>query len=129
MTLAALGEIDHVPGRNFATLAATFVAAAGLLADCASGGMAPPPSPPPVAPAEMRVIYTCDNGERVQVRDFPQQGIAVLERGGQNSELQQSVTPPGFTCSGGQTTLRVAQDRLTMQMSIGMMATASCGAT
>jgi len=83
----------------------------------------------PWPPAEMRVSYTCDNGERVQLRDFPQQGIAVLERGGQNSELQQSVTPPGFTCSGGQTTLRVAQDRLTMQMSIGMMATASCGAT
>jgi len=126
VTLAALGEIDHVPASNFATLAETFVAAAGLLAGCASGGMAPPP---PVAPAEMRVSYTCDNGERVQVRDFPQQGIAVLERGGQNSELQQSVTPPGFTCSGGQTTLRVAQDRLTMQMTIGMMATASCGVT
>ena len=112
---------------NFATLAAAFSAVAGLLAGCAGGGMAPPP--PPAAPAEMRVIYTCDSGERVQVRDFPQQSIAVLERGGQNSELQQSVTPPGFTYSGGQTTLRVAQDRLTMQMSIGMMATASCGAT
>ena len=108
---------------QFATLAVT----ATLLAGCASGGMAPPPEPPP-PPADMRVAYTCDNGESVTVRYFPQQGVASLLRGGQTVELQQSVTPPGYTYSGGQTTLRVAQDRLTMQMTIGMMATANCRA-
>ena len=76
----------------------------------------------------MRVAYICDNGEQVSVRFFPQQGIGVLVRGGQNVELQQSSTPPGFTYSGGQTTLRVALDRLTMQMNVGMMATVNCKA-
>lgn len=92
--------------------------------------MPPPiaPSPPVPPPAEMRVPYTCDNGEQVEVRFFPQQGVGVLVRGGQNTELTQSRTPPGFTYSNGQTTLRVADDRLTMQMNVGMMATANCRA-
>ncbi len=83
-----------------------------------------PPRPP--GPAEMRVDYKCDNGEQVAVRFFPQQGIGVLVRGGQNVELQGQSTPPGFTYSNGQTTLRVAPDRLTMTMNVGMMATAKC---
>jgi hypothetical protein len=86
------------------------------------------PAPPVPPPAEMRVSYRCDNGEQVDVRFFPQQGIGVLVRGGQNTELNQTRTPPGFTYSNGQTTLRVSDDRLTMQMNVGMMATANCRA-
>jgi hypothetical protein len=89
----------------------------------------PPPAPlPPPAPAEMRVTYRCDNDEQVTVRYFPQQGVAVLVRGGQNTELAQQRTPPGFTYSGGPTTLRVSEDRLSMTMQIGMMANTSCRA-
>ena len=99
----------------------------GFLGACASGTNAPPPMMPP-SPAEMRVSYACDNGESVDVRYFPQQGIGVLIRGGQNVELQAASTPPGFTYSSGQTTLRVAPDRLSMTMNVGMMATATCKA-
>lgn len=102
--------------------------ATGLGAGLAGCGNTPLPTVPPPAPAEMRVAYVCDNGEQVSVRYFPQQGIAVLMRGGQNIELNGTSTPPGFTYSSGPTTLRVAPDRLTMQMNVGMMATANCKA-
>lgn len=96
-----------------------------LLGAC---GTTPLPTMPTPPPAEMRVTYVCDNGERVSVRYFLQQGIAVLMRGGQNIELNGTSTPPGFTYNAGPTTLRVAPDRLTMQMNVGMMATANCKA-
>ncbi len=99
---------------------------AGLLAAC-STPEAPLPRPMPI-PAEMQVSYRCDNGETVQMRFFPQQGIGVLVRGGQNQELQGTATPPGFTYSGGQTSLRVSENRLQMQMTIGMMASTTCTA-
>ena len=76
----------------------------------------------------MRVASACDNGEQVSVRYFPQQGIAVLERGGQNLEMNGASTPPGLTYTAGPSTLRVAPDRLTMQMSVGMMGATNCKA-
>lgn len=111
----------------------------GMMATTTCGGrqvevLPPPPPPqppqplPPPAPAEMRVAYLCENGEQVTVRFFPQQGVASLVRGGQNTELTQSLTPPGFTYIGGPTTLRVTDDRLSMTMQIGMMANTSCRA-
>ena len=106
--------------------AAAFVTGFGtFLAACAQ---TPLPTIQPPAPAEMRVAYACDNGEQVSVRYFPQQGIAVLERGGQNIEMNGTSTPPGFTYTAGPSTLRVAPDRLTMQINVGMMATANCKA-
>lgn len=105
--------------------AALVISLGAVLMACAS---TPLPAVPPPAPAEMRVAYACDNGEQVSVRYFPQQGIAVLIRSGQNIELNGTSTPPGFTYSSGQTTLRVAPDRLAMQMNVGMMATANCKA-
>lgn len=108
-------------------LAVPAIILSGLLAGCATTTPSAPPPPMP-APPEMRVEYVCDNGETVTVRYFPQQGVGVLVRGGQNTELQQSATPPGFTYSGGPTTLRVADDRLSMTMQVGMMATTACKA-
>jgi hypothetical protein len=87
----------------------------------------PPPGPPP-APAEMRVTYNCTNGEQVTVRYFPQQGVASLNRGGHNTELQQQSTPPGFTYSGPSTVLRVHDDRMRMTMTVGNMAATNCTA-
>ena len=87
----------------------------------------PPPGPPP-APAEMRVSYNCTNGEQITVRYFPQQGVASLVRGGQTTELQQQATPPGFTYSGGATTLRVQPDRMGLTMTVGAMASTRCTA-
>jgi hypothetical protein len=104
-----------------------------LVAACAtpSPPPPPPPPPPPVAPpsAEMRVNYTCTNGEQVSVRYFPQQGVGVLVRGGQNTELQQQSSPPGFLYVGPSTVLRVQEDRMRMTMTIGNMAATNCTAS
>jgi membrane-bound inhibitor of C-type lysozyme len=77
---------------------------------------------------QTRFEYNCDNGESVAMRFFPQQGVASLVRGGQTSELTQQRTPRGFTYSGGPTTLRVTDDRLSMTMQIGMMVNTRCRA-
>jgi hypothetical protein len=115
------------------TSAALATGAALLLAACTtpSPPPPPPPPPPPVAPpsAEMRVNYTCTNGEQVSVRYFPQQGVGVLVRGGQNTELQQQSAPPGFLYVGPSTVLRVQEDRLRMTMTIGNMAATNCTAS
>ncbi|MCG2842843.1 MliC family protein [Sandaracinobacter sp. RS1-74] len=94
-----------------------------------SGQVPPPPPPgPPPAPAELRVSYNCTNGEQISVRYFPQQGVASLNRGGQNTELQQQSTPPGFTYTGPHTVLRVQEDRMRLTMTVGNMAAANCTA-
>ncbi|MGL6043751.1 MAG: MliC family protein [Sandaracinobacteroides sp.] len=108
-----------------------------VLAACTTPGPPPaapaPPSAPPSQPlpapaAEMRVTYSCTNGETVSVRYFPQQGIGVLVRGGQNTELQQQSSAPGFLYVGPSTVLRVQEDRQRMTMTIGTMAAANCTA-
>lgn len=112
-------------------LALSGIAAALIVAGCQTSQPPPPPPPPPPpvpAPAEMRVAYSCSNGEQVAVRYFPQQGIGVLERGGQTVELQQQASPPGFLYVGAQTVLRVHEDRLRMTMTIGNMVATNCTA-
>jgi hypothetical protein len=89
----------------------------------------PPPTSPPPAPAELRVSYNCSNGEQINVRYFPQQGVASLNRGGSTTELQQQSTPPGFTYTGPSAVLRVQEDRMRLTMTIGMMAATNCSAT
>jgi hypothetical protein len=78
-------------------------------------------------PSETRTQYQCDNGERVGVRFFPNQGIAVLERGGQTVELQQQRTASGFLYSNGQTSIRGQGNEMTM--TVGNMAPTQCRAT
>lgn len=73
---------------------------------------------------QSRTTFTCDNEETIEVRFFPDQGIAVLVRGGQNTELQQKTTADGFEYSNGQTTIRGKGQDLTLN--VGMMATAKC---
>lgn len=113
-------------GINSRHMALAALAAGVLLAGCDRQTPPPQPAPPPPS-AEMRVTYNCDNGETVSVRYFPQQGIGVLTRGGQNVELQQEVTPGGFIYSAPPATkLTVQQDRLRMSMMIGAMAVTQC---
>jgi hypothetical protein len=117
-----------VPTR---TPALAGIVAALFVAGCQTTPPPPPPPPPPPmvqAPAETRVAYSCSNGEQVAVRFFPQQGIGVLERGGQNVELQQQASPPGFLYVGPQTVLRVSEDRLRVTMTIGNMVATNCTA-
>ena len=75
---------------------------------------------------QTRTSFKCDNDETVEVRFFPDQGIAVLVRGGQNVELNQEVTASGFKYSNGQTSISGKGNELTMQ--VGMMAAAKCTA-
>ena len=78
------------------------------------------------ATKQTRATFTCDNDETIEVRFFPDQGIAVLVRGGQNVELQQEPSGSGFKYSNGQTTIQGKGDEL--MLNVGMMATAKCKA-
>lgn len=73
---------------------------------------------------QTRTSFACDNDETIEVRFFPDQGIAVLVRGGQNVELNQEPMGSGFKYSNGQTTIQGKGDELTLN--VGMMATAKC---
>lgn len=87
----------------------------------------PPVSPaPPAGPSEIRTNFACDNGERISLRRFPQQGIAVLERGGQSVELQRQQAHNGFHYTNGQTSVR--GNGHTITLTVGMMAPTQCRA-
>jgi membrane-bound inhibitor of C-type lysozyme len=73
---------------------------------------------------ESRGTWACDNGETIELRFFPDQGIAVLVRGGQNTELQQEKVASGIKYSNGQTTITGKGDEI--KLNVGMMATATC---
>ena len=62
----------------------------------------------PVKPQEaMRsVTFGCDNGEQMEMRFFPAQGVAVLVRHGNPIELQQQRAASGFVYSNGPNTVR-----------------------
>lgn len=77
----------------------------------------------PVTP-EKRVRLVCDNEEKLVVRFFPEQGIAVLVRADQNIELNQEPTASGFQYTNGTTTLSGKGDEYTVQ--IGMMVPMQC---
>lgn len=89
-----------------------------------SNNASEPAGQPVPTPPQTRFEYNCDNGESVAVRFFPQQGIAVLERGGQNVELTQKANASTF--SNGQTTVNAGPDRTTIELQVGMMATTKC---
>lgn len=78
------------------------------------------------ATPQTRTSFTCDNGETVEVRFFPEQGIAVLVRGGENTELNGEPVASGFKYTNGQTTIQGKGNELTLN--VGMMATAKCTA-
>jgi membrane-bound inhibitor of C-type lysozyme len=88
----------------------------------------PPPGQPMPPPAESRATYRCDDGQQVNVRFFPQQGVAVLERGGQSMELPQQPAPPPAWKFG------TAQNQIegrgsTMTITVGRMVPINCTAT
>ena len=78
------------------------------------------------ATKQSRTTFACDNEETVEVRFFPDQGIAVLVRGGQNVELNQEPTASGFKYSNGLTTIQGKGDEI--MMNVGAMATTKCKA-
>ena len=78
------------------------------------------------ATKQSRTTFACDNDETIEVRFFPDQGIAVLVRGGKNTELNGEPVASGFKYTNGQTTIQGKGDELTLN--VGMMAGTKCKA-
>jgi len=73
---------------------------------------------------QTRTTFKCDNDESIEVRFFPDQGTAVLVRGGENIELNGEAAASGFKYSNGQTTIQGKGNEI--MLNVGMMATAKC---
>lgn len=85
-------------------------------------------TPPPVpATPFSEVAYTCQHGQSLAVRFFPEQGVAVLVRNGQTIELQQQPSGSGFIYSNGPNTVRGKGNDLTVE--IGRMVPWQCQAS
>lgn len=63
-----------------------------------------------------RVHFACDNGEDIEMRFFPAEGVAVLVRGGHTMELQQQPSASGFVYSNGPNTVRGKGDALRVEI-------------
>ena len=115
-------------------LLATVVFVAGCATSGAEAPQAPAPapstpasSPPaPAAPAsdERAYAFSCDNGERIQVRFSQARKLATLVRNGESIELPQQPSGSGFIYGNGRTTLRGKGDALILE--IGKMAPIRC---
>lgn len=87
-----------------------------LLSGCA--GTSSSTSPPVKPPKQTTVQYKCENGELVEVRFFPDQGVGVLVRDGKTMELQQQPAASGFLYRNGtgSHTLRGKGDELHIEI-------------
>lgn len=89
---------------------ATMFLSSLLLPGCSSlSGQGDPAS-------ERRVVFACDDGETVEVRYFPLQGVAVLVRHGKTIELQQQPSGSGFIYSNGPSTVRGKGDEISVEI-------------
>lgn len=115
MLHAAIATHSAMP-RRLLTLqpVAVCCGAAWLAAGCAA----------PDAATERSVNFLCDNGERVALRFFPQQGVGVLVRGGRTLELQQQPAASGFVYSNGTHTVRGKGEDLVIE--VGRMVPLRC---
>ena len=73
---------------------------------------------------QKRVQFRCANGEDVEMRFFPEQGVAVLVRAGETLELQQQPSASGFIYGGGTVTVRGKGSELRIE--IGRMVPIRC---
>ena len=79
----------------------------------------------PESADERRVGFSCDNGETVEMRFFPRQGVGVLVRNGQPPlELQQQPSGSGFIYGDGRTRVRGKGNELTIKS--GSLAAVDC---
>lgn len=95
---------------------------ATLLLPLAAGCVAP--THQGEATAERRVRFACANGEEIEMRFFPLQGVGVLVRHDKPVELQQMPSASGFVYSNGPITVRGKGDELSME--IGRMVPIAC---
>ncbi len=85
-----------------------------LLAGCAPLASAPPARGAGEATGLRTVFYRCDDGERIEVRFFALQGVAVLVRDGRTLELQQVPAGSGFAYEGAAVRLQGQGEALTL---------------
>lgn len=65
---------------------------------------------------EHRAQFVCDDGETVEMRYFPLQGVAVVVRHGNTIELQQQPSGSGFIYSNGPNTVRGKGDEIMIEI-------------
>lgn len=111
------GQRWHEPGREHdpsslrrPPSAATLLAMLGLIAGCAAGDYSALSTP------QNRVRFQCDDGQEVEMRFFPAQGVGVLVRGGATLELQQQPSASGFIYSNGPNTVRGKGSELVIEI-------------
>ncbi len=114
------------PPTDTAAADATADATEATAAAAAAANAVAAPDATGEATGERRVQFDCDRGEAIEMRFFPLQGVAVLVRNGQTSELQQQESGSGFIYSNGPTTVRGKGDALTVE--IGRMVPLHCTA-
>ncbi len=85
------------------------IALASLLAGCQSADYSALSTP------QTRVQFRCANGEDIEMRFFPLQGVAVLVRAGTTLELHPQPAASGFVYSDGPTTVRGEGRKLTIE--------------
>lgn len=73
-----------------------------------------------------RTSFTCEDGKDIEVRFFPEQGIAVLIREGVNSELQEQRVASGFEYTGEGLAIRGKGEEL--MLTLGTAAPTRCTA-
>ncbi len=99
---------------------------AALVAALSLGCATPQPAAQGEPTGERRVRYACDNGEELEMRYFPLQGVGVLVRNGVPVELQQQPAASGARYTNGPTTVHGKGDELLVL--IGRMAPITCRA-
>jgi cholesterol transport system auxiliary component len=106
------------------TQAASAVQALGLAASRLARELVDWTINPGEPTGERRVSYRCDNGERIEMRFFPLQGVGVLLRNGNTMELQQEPAATGFRYINGPSTVYGKGDELRLE--IGRMVPIQC---
>lgn len=109
---AATAEAANMPapegavGADLPTDATTPEQQAAIDAAAAEAGL--PPTP------QRRVSFSCADGEAIEVRFFPEQGIAVLVRDGKTTELNGDRVASGYSYTGGEINIRGKGEELTL---------------
>ncbi|MFN3370829.1 MAG: MliC family protein [Sphingomonadaceae bacterium] len=91
---------------------------ADIAAAAAAAGLQPTP--------EDRMRLECDNGEKVIVRFFPEQGVVSLARAGGNTEMQREEAASGLRYAGGGLVLTGKGEAYTLDLGGGV--TTACKA-
>lgn len=73
---------------------------------------------------EIRVHFSCDDGQDLEMRFFPMQDLAVMIRNGTAIELPQQISASGFIYSNGPNTVRGKGNELVVE--IGRRAPINC---